>query len=324
MRAVRIHAPGGPEKLVYEEVPDPSPGPGEALVEIEAAGVNFIDVYRRTGLYPIALPAINGSEGAGTVVAVGPGVREVAVGDRVAYQGVLGSYAERAVAPANQLVRLPEGVSTKQGAVLMLQGMTAHYLACTTYPLERGDTCLVHAAAGGVGLLLCQIAKLRGARVVGTVSTSEKAALAREAGADEVILYVERDFEVEVKRVMAGAGVQVVYDSVGLATFEKSLRCLARRGMMVLFGQSSGPVAPFDPQTLNRLGSLFLTRPNLADYVATREELLERAGQVMNWAREGRLRLRIALELPLSQAAEAHRLLEARSTAGKILLIPGA
>jgi len=206
----------------------------------------------------------------------------------------------------------------------MLQGMTAHYLACTTYPLERGDTCLVHAAAGGVGLLLCQIAKLRGARVVGTVSTSEKAALAREAGADEVILYVERDFEVEVKRVMAGAGVQVVYDSVGLATFEKSLRCLARRGMMVLFGQSSGPVAPFDPQTLNRLGSLFLTRPNLADYVATREELLERAGQVMNWAREGRLRLRIALELPLSQAAEAHRLLEARSTAGKILLIPGA
>ena len=324
MRAVRIHAPGGPEKLVYEEVPDPSPGPGEALVEIEAAGVNFIDVYRRTGLYPIALPAINGSEGAGTVVAVGPGVREVAVGDRVAYQGVLGSYAERAVAPANQLVRLPEGVSTKQGAALMLQGMTAHYLACTTYPLERGDTCLVHAAAGGVGLLLCQIAKLRGARVVGTVSTSEKAALAREAGADEVILYVERDFEVEVKRVMAGAGVQVVYDSVGQATFEKSLRCLARRGMMVLFGQSSGPVAPFDPQTLNRLGSLFLTRPNLADYVATREELLERAGQVMNWAREGRLRLRIALELPLSQAAEAHRLLEARSTAGKILLIPGA
>ena len=324
MRAVRIHAPGGPEKLVYEEVPDPSPGPGEALVEIEAAGVNFIDVYRRTGLYPIALPAINGSEGAGTVVAMGPGVLEVAVGDRVAYQGVLGSYAERAVAPAKQLVRLPEGVSTKQGAALMLQGMTAHYLACTTYPLERGDTCLVHAAAGGVGLLLCQIAKLRGARVVGTVSTSEKAALAREAGADEVILYVERDFEVEVKRVMAGAGVQVVYDSVGQATFEKSLRCLARRGMMVLFGQSSGPVAPFDPQTLNRLGSLFLTRPNLADYVATREELLKRAGQVMNWVREGRLRLRIALELPLSQAAEAHRLLEARSTAGKILLIPGA
>jgi len=324
LRAVRIHAPGGPEKLVYEEVPDPSPGPGEALVEIEAVGVNFIDVYRRTGLYPIALPAINGSEGAGTVVALGPGVREVAVGDRVAYQGVLGSYAERAVAPAKQLVRLPEGVSTKQGAALMLQGMTAHYLACTTYPLERGDTCLVHAAAGGVGLLLCQIAKLRGARVVGTVSTSEKAALAREAGADEVILYVERDFEVEVKRVMAGAGVQVVYDSVGQATFEKSLRCLARRGMMVLFGQSSGPVAPFDPQTLNRLGSLFLTRPNLADYVATREELLKRAGQVMNWVREGRLRLRIALELPLSQAAEVHRLLEARSTAGKILLIPGA
>ena len=324
MRAVRIHAPGGPEKLVYEEVPDPSPGPGEALVEIEAAGVNFIDVYRRTGLYPIALPAINGSEGAGTVVALGPGVREVAVGDRVAYQGVLGSYAERAVAPAKQLVRLPEGVSTKQGAALMLQGMTAHYLACTTYPLERGDTCLVHAAAGGVGLLLCQIAKLRGARVVGTVSTSEKARLAREAGADEVILYVERDFEVDLKRVMAGAGVQVVYDSVGQATFDKSLRCLARRGMIVLFGQSSGPVAPFDPQTLNRLGSLFLTRPKLDDYVATREELLERAGQVMGWVREGRLRLRIALELPLSQAAEAHRLLEARSTAGKILLIPGA
>ena len=324
MKAVRIHAPGGPEKLVYEDVPDPIAGPGEALVAIEAAGVNFIDVYRRTGLYPIAFPAINGSEGAGTVVALGPGVSEVAAGDRVAYQGTMGSYAERAVVPAKQLVRLPEGVSTRQGAALMLQGMTAHYLACATYPLGPGHACLVHAAAGGVGLLLCQIAKLRGARVIGTVSTSEKAALAREAGADEVILYVERDFEAELKRLTAGAGVQVVYDSVGKASFERSLQCLARRGMMVLFGQSSGPVPPFDPQALNRRGSLFLTRPKLDDYVATREELLERAGQVMDWVREGRLRLRIAAELPLSQAAEAHRRLEARATAGKILLIPGA
>jgi NADPH2:quinone reductase len=322
MNAIRVHATGGPEVLRSEDVAQPAPGPGQVLVKVEAAGVNFIDIYQRRGLYPVPLPFTPGQEAAGTVAAVGPGVTEVQPGDRVAYTGVLGAYAEYAVVPAARLVVLPEGIDARRGAAAMLQGMTAHYLACTTYPLKPGDTCLVHAAAGGVGLLLCQIAKRRGARVIGTVSTREKAALAREAGADEVILYTEQDFEAEVKRLTRGAGVNVVYDSVGQTTFAKSLDCLAPRGMLVLYGQSSGPVGPFDPQLLGQKGSLFLTRPSLAHYVATRDELLARAGEVLGWVRAGTLKLRIGREFPLAQAAAAHRALEGRETTGKVLLIP--
>ena len=322
MKAVRVHAVGGPDVLRVEEVDRPPPGPGQVLVKIAAAGVNFVDVYQRNGLYPVERPFTLGQEAAGTVTGIGPGVREVKVGDRVAYAGVLGAYAEFAAVPADRLVPLPNEVSPKQGATLMLQGMTAHYLACTTYPLKLGDTCLVHAAAGGVGLLLCQIAKLRGARVIGTVSTAAKAELARAAGADEVILYTERDFEEEVKRLTGGAGVQVVYDSVGKTTFAKGLNCLAPRGMMVLFGQASGPVGALDPLVLMQKGSLFLTRPTVLTYIATRVELLARAGEVLGWVRDGRLRVRIGGEFPLAQAADAHRELEARRTTGKLLLIP--
>ena len=322
MKTIRVHAPGGPEALQFEETERPAPGPGQVLVKIEAAGVNFIDIYQRTGHYKVPLPFIPGQEAAGIVAAVGPGVAEPRVGDRVAYATVLGAYAEYAVVPADRVVGLPDGVSAKQGAAAMLQGTTAHYLATSTYPLKPGDTCLVHAAAGGVGLLLCQIAKLRGARVMGTVSTREKAALARGAGADEVILYTERDFETEVKRLTNGAGLRVIYDSVGKTTFEKGLSCLALRGMMVLYGQSSGPVGPFDPQVLNQKGSLFLTRPTLVHYIATRAELLARAGEVLGWIERGMLKVRIERELPLAQAAEAQRLLEGRKTTGKVLLIP--
>ncbi len=322
MKAIRVHAPGGPEALRYEDVERPVPGPGQVLVKIEAAGVNFIDVYQRTGHYKVPVPFTLGQEAAGPVAAVGPGVAEPRVGDRVAYTSILGAYAEYAVVPADRVVALPDGVSVKQGAAAMLQGLTAHYLATTTYPLKPGDTCLVHAAAGGAGLLLCQIAKLRGARVLGTVSTREKAALARGAGADEVILYTEQDFEAEVKRLTNGAGLQVVYDSVGKTTFEKGLNCLVRRGMMVLFGQSSGPVGLFDPQVLNQKGSLFLTRPTVAHYIATRAELLARAGDVLGWIKDGKLKVRIDRELPLAQAAEAQRLLEGRKTTGKVLLTP--
>ena len=322
MKAIRVEASGAPEVLRYADVPQPTPGPGQALVKIDAAGVNYVDVYQRTGLYPVQLPLILGQEAGGTVTAVGPGVSEVKVGHRVAYAHVLGAYAEYAAVPAERLVVLPNGVSTKQGAAAMLQGMTAHYLATTTYPLKPGDTCLVHAAAGGVGLLLCQIAKLRGARVFGTASTEEKAQLAREAGAEEVILYTREDFEAAVKRLTEGAGVQVIYDSVGKTTFAKGLSCLAPRGMMVLYGQSSGPVGPFDPQVLSRSGSLFLTRPTLAHYIATRDELVARAEEVLDWVRQGKLALRIEHEFPLAEAAEAHRQLEARKTTGKVLLIP--
>ncbi|HEX4628380.1 MAG TPA: quinone oxidoreductase, partial [Gemmatimonadales bacterium] len=263
-----------------------------------------------------------GQEAAGVVTALGPGVSTPGVGDRVAYTNVLGAYAEYAIVPADRVVVLPDEVSTKQGAALMLQGLTAQYLATTTYPLKPGDTCLVHAAAGGVGLLLCQIAKIRGARVLGTVSTREKAALARAAGADELIRYTERDFEAEVKRLTNGVGLQVIYDSVGQTTFEKGLNCLAPRGMMVLYGQSSGPVGPFNPLVLSQKGSLFLTRPTLGHYVATRAELLARASEVLGWVRSGAVKLRIERELPLPSAAEAHRLLEGRKTTGKVLLIP--
>lgn len=322
MKAIRIHQYGGLEMLRYEEVPAPVPGPGQVLVRLEAIGLNFIDTYERKGLYPVELPHTLGTEAAGTVAEVGPGVTDFAPGDRVAYTGVPGAYAELAVVPAERLVPVPAGVTVKQAAAVILQGMTAHYLASSTRPLHRGDTCLVHAAAGGLGLLLCQIARRRGARVIGTVSTEAKAALARAAGADEIILYTVQDFEPEVKRLTGGAGVQVVYDSVGKTTFLKGLNCLARRGMMVLCGQSSGPVDPVDPQLLNQKGSLFLTRPSLFHYIATRDELVARAGEVLGWVVEGKLAVRIDREYALSEAAAAHRALESRQTAGKVLLIP--
>ena len=322
MKAVRVHTPGGPDVLKYEDVPEPQPKAGEAIVRIDAAGLNYVDVYYRSGLYKAELPMTLGLEAGGTVTAVGPNVTEVKVGDKVAYTGVAGAYAQFAAVPAQRLVVLPASVSTRQGAAAMLQGMTAHYLACSTYPLKKGDTCLVHAAAGGVGLLLCQIAKMRGARVIGTVSTEEKAKLAREAGADEVILYTKQDFEAEVKRLTSGKGVQVVYDSVGKTTFDKGFNCLALRGLMVLYGQSSGPLGPFDPQVLNAKGSLFLTRPSLVHHVATRDELLARSGDVLGWIRDGKLRLRTEFEFALKDAAEAHRALEGRKTTGKVLLIP--
>ena len=322
MKAIRVHSPGGPEALRYEDVPQPSPAAGDVLVKVEAAGVNYIDVYQRTGMYKVATPFTLGQEAAGVVTAVGPGVSDPKPGDRVAYTSILGAYAEYAVVPADRVVVLPDGVTTRQAAAAMVQGMTAHYLACTTYPLKAGDTCLVHAAAGGVGLLLCQIASRRGARVIGTVSTREKAALARDAGARDVILYTEQDFEAEAKRLTNGLGLQVVYDSVGKTTFEKGLNCLARRGMMVLYGQSSGPVGSFDPQVLNQKGSLFLTRPTIAHYIATRAELVARAWEVLAWVKSGTLKLRIEHEFSLAEAAEAHRALEARKTTGKLLLIP--
>jgi NADPH2:quinone reductase len=322
MKAIRIHTPGGPEALKFDDVPEPTPGPGQALVKLAAAGVNFIDVYFRTGMYKAELPLTIGMEAGGTVTAVGANVSEVKVGDKVAYTGVTGAYAEQAVVPASKLVVLPAGVSTKQGAAAMLQGMTAHYLACSTYPLKKGDTCLVHAAAGGVGLLLCQIAKLRGARVIGTVSTDDKAKLAREAGADETIIYTRQDFEAEVKRMTDGKGVQVVYDAVGKTTWDKSLNSLAPRGLIALYGASSGPIGQIDPQIFNAKGSLFMTRPSLVHYTATREELLQRAGEVLGWVRDGKLKLRMEFEFPLKDAAEAHRALEGRKTTGKVLLTP--
>jgi NADPH2:quinone reductase len=322
MKAVRVHAAGGPEALKFEDVPEPTPKAGEAIVKVDAAGLNFIDVYQRSGLYKLDMPLTLGLEAGGTVTAVAQGVTEVKVGDKVAYTGVPGAYAQYAAVPAARLVVLPQGVGTRQGAAAMLQGMTAHYLACTTYPLKKGDTCLVHAAAGGVGLLLCQMAKMRGARVIGTVSTDEKAKLAREAGADEVILYTKQDFEAETKRITGGKGLQVVYDSVGKTTFEKGFNVLAPRGMMILYGQSSGPVPPFDAGILGAKGSLFLTRPSLFAYTATREELVQRAGDVLGWIRDGKLKLRMEFEFPLKDVAEAHRALEGRKTTGKVLLIP--
>ncbi len=322
MHAIRIQQFGGPEAMGLEELPTPKPGDGQALVRIEAAGVNFIDVYQRTGLYKNPLPYGLGLEGAGVVEAVGGGVTTVRVGDRVAWTGIPGSYATHNVVPADKLVTLPAGVDARAGASAMLQGMTAHYLAHSTYPLKAGDTCVVHAAAGGVGLLLCQMAKRAGARVIGTVSTEEKAKLAREAGAHDVILYTRQDFEAEVKRLTGGKGVQVIYDSVGKDTFEKGFNCLAMRGYMVLYGASSGPVAPLDPQALNAKGSLFLTRPSLFHYTATREDLAKRAGDVLGWIQKGELKLRIGATFPLAEAAKAHQDLEGRRTTGKVLLIP--
>ena len=322
MKAIRVHEYGGPEALSYEEAPLPEPGAGEARVKIEAAGLNFIDVYHRMGRYPAQLPITPGVEGAGVVDAVGPQVADLQPGDRVVYVMQMGSYAEYAVVPAWKLVQVPDDIDIRQAAAVMLQGMTAHYLTRSTYPLRPGDTALVHAAAGGVGLLLVQMAKQRGARVIGTVSTEEKARLAREAGADEVILYTQADFEAETKRLTDGEGVNVVYDSVGKTTFDKSLNCLKPRGYMVLYGQSSGPVPPLDPQVLNAKGSIFLTRPSLGHYAADRAEIVQRAGDLFAWMLAGQLKVRIDKTFPLAEAGEAHRYLEGRKTKGKVLLIP--
>lgn len=322
MQAVTVTRPGGAENLVLQQTNIPEPGPGEVRIKLEAAGVNFIDVYQREGLYPIPTPYTPGMEGAGVVDKVGSGVTDVQVGQRVAYAMVRGSYAQYSVVSADKVVTIPDKVSTQTAAALMLQGMTAHYLALSTFPLQKGHTALIHAAAGGVGLLLVQIAKMRGATVYGTVSTEEKAKLAKEAGADEVILYTEADFEAEVKRLTGGVGVDVVYDSVGKTTFTKSMRSLKPRGYFVLYGQSSGPVEPIDPQILNDNGSLFLTRPSLAHYALTKDELQRRADDLFAWVAQGRLRVRIERTLPLTEAAEAHNLLQSRKTSGKLLLIP--
>lgn len=322
MKAVRVSQHGGAEVLRYEEIPEPAPGKGQARVRLEAVGVNFIDIYQRVGLYPNPPPFVLGMEGAGVVDAVGEGVTEVKEGDRVAYAMELGSYAEHAVVPAWKLAPVPSGIDARSAAALMLQGMTAHYLTYSVRALKSGERALVHAAAGGVGLLLVQLLKRVGVRVFGTVSTEEKARLAAEAGADEVIRYDQEDFAAAVKRLTGGSGVQIVYDSVGKSTFEKSLDCLAPRGYLVLFGQSSGPVPPFDLATLGAKGSLFVTRPTLAHYASRRDELLWRAGELFDWVRSGELKLRIDRALPLAQAAEAHRLLEGRATSGKLLLIP--
>jgi NADPH2:quinone reductase len=320
MKAIQVKETGGPEKMELVDIPAPQPGPKQALVKIAASGVNFIDVYFRTGLYKADLPVTLGQEGAGVVEAVGPEVTEVRRGDRVAYAMARGSYAEFAVVPSWQLVKVPDNMGLNSAAAAMLQGMTAHYLTHSTYPLKSGDTCLVHAAAGGAGRLIVQMAKMRGARVLGTTSTEAKGELARKAGIDEVIYYTRQDFEAEVKRLTDGRGVDVIYDSVGVTTFMQGLNCLRPRGMMVLFGQSGGKVPPLDPTILNTKGSLFLTRPSLAYYCATREELLWRAGDVLQWVASGKLKLAIERTYPLAQVAQAHRDLESRSTAGKLLL----
>lgn len=322
MKAIRVHETGGPEQLRYEDVPMPDPGPEQVRVKVAAAGLNFIDVYHRSGLYPMTPPFTPGSEIAGTVDAVGAEVSGFTVGDRVASVRAIGAYAEYALVPAAMLVRVPEGIELQQAAAAMLQGMTAHYLLYSTYPLKAGETTLIHAAAGGVGLLLVQLAKQIGARVIGTVGNAEKAALAREAGADEVIIYTEEDFIAAVKRITVDRGVDVVYDSVGQSTFEGSLNCLRPRGYLVLFGQASGPVPPFNLQVLNAKGSLFVTRPSLFHYVAERTELDQRAGDLFDWISAGKLKLRIDRSFPLADAAAAHRVLEGRQTAGKVLIIP--
>ena len=322
MKAIRIEGFGGPDVLRLAELPVPSPGPGQIVARVEAAGVNFIDIYHRTGLYPNPLPLVPGMEGAGVVTAVGPGVSLFREGARVAWANVLGSYAEHALVPADRAVAVPTALRADTVAGAMLQGMTAHYLCTSTFPLKKGDTCLVHAAAGGVGLLLVQMAKRRGARVIGTVGTEAKAALARGAGADDVVLYRQEDFLEAVRRLTGGRGVDVVYDSVGKTTAEKSLDCLAPRGMVVFYGNASGPVPAVDPLVLSRKGSLFLTRPSLVHYIADRESLEARSADVLGDAAAGRLQVRIDRTYPLGEAGEAHRALEGRQTTGKVLLIP--
>ena len=322
MKAMRFHQHGGPEVLVYEDAPTPEAGPGEAIVRIEAIGLNYIDTYHRDGLYPVELPCIPGMEAAGTIARIGDGVEGVIVGDRVAYAGALGAYAEEAAVAVDRLVPLPDEISCEVGAAAMLQGMTAHYLAHSSYTLGKDDTALIHAGAGGVGLLLIQMAKRLGARVLTTVSTEEKEQLARAAGADEVIRYTERDFAEDVMTLTDGRGVDVVYDSVGKTTFDKSLDVLRPLGYLVLFGQSSGPVEPVDPGILNIKGSLFLTRPTMAHYIPTREALLQRAGDVLGWIGSGELDLRIGDRFALADAADAHRALQGRKTTGKVVILP--
>ena len=322
MKAVVVRQYGGPDVLQMEERPLPQPGPDQACVRVEAAGVNFRDIYLRSGLHEPRLPLYLGLEGAGVVETVGPDVEDLTPGDRVAWIWVQGSYATHIVTSTSKLVPLPRNMTTRDAAAVIFQGVTAQYLATSCYPVKSGDTCLIHAAAGGVGQLLCQIARMRGARVIGTASTPAKAAIAQEAGADDVIFYREQDFEREVKRMTEGRGVQVVYDSVGKDTFGRSLDSLAPRGYLVLFGQSSGVVPPIDPMALADKGSLFVTRPNLKDYTATRDELLERANEVLGWANSGKLRVRVDETYPLAEAVEAHRAVEQRRTSGKVLLLP--
>ena len=322
MKAVQINEYGGPEALRYQDVPDLTPAGGEALVEIQAVGVNYTDVYSRAGVNPgPPLPRTIGVEGAGTVRSLAPGVSDVAVGDVVAYCSIAGSYAEQAVVPASRLIKMPAGLDARDGAAAMLQGMTAHYLCYSTYPVKQGDRVLIHAGAGGVGLLLIQMVKALGGYVFSTVSTDAKADLAREAGADHVILYTQQDFAEEIKKATNSEGVQAVYDSVGKTTFDQSMACLAPRGYLVLYGQASGPVPAMDPRVLGN-GSLFLTRPGLGDYTATREELEQRAGDVLGWVQSGQLKLRVEHVFPLADASEAHRQLEGRATTGKVLLVP--
>jgi NADPH:quinone reductase len=322
--AVVVRATGGPEVLELGQIEPPKPGDGELLVTVHAAGVNYIDTYHRRGLYPLDLPFTPGKEGAGVVASVGSGVTGVAVGDRVAWgEGSLGAYAQQVVVPAGMAVPVPDGIDDETAAAAMLQGLTAHYLVTSTYPVKPGDTVLVHAAAGGVGLLLTQVAKARGGKVIGTVSTAEKEELAREAGADEVIRYTETDFAEEVTRITGGAGVAVVYDGVGRDTFDKSMTCLSSRGMLALYGASSGPVPPVDPQRLNAGGSLFLTRPTLAHHVATPEELRWRCDELFTAIKADRLKIRIGGRYPLAEASRAHEDLEGRRTTGKLLLFPG-
>lgn len=320
MKRIVVHNPGGPEQMLLEDVPTPVAGPGDVVIDVAAAGVNFIDVYFRTGQYPAEVPITLGSEAAGTVSAVGADVRDLAPGDRVAYAMARGAYAEQAVVPAAKVVAIPDALSFETAAAAMLQGMTAHYLTAATFPVEAGQTCLVHAAAGGAGGLVVQMARLRGARTIGTVSTAEKEREVRALGCDDVIRYTEQDFETEVMALTGGRGVDVVYDSVGRTTFEKGLKVLRPRGMMVLFGQSSGPVASLDPQVLNARGSVYLTRPSLAHYVATREELRDRATAVFDMIATGTLTIRLGGRYPLAEAAQAHRDLEGRRTTGKLLL----
>ncbi len=322
MKAIRVNQTGGPEVLLLEEIPTPAPGPGQALVKIEASGVNFIDIYFRTGLYKHEPPFTNGQEAAGVVEAVGDDVTSVQPGDRVAYTGIPGSYAEYAVVPADRLVTLPESVPTKLAAAVMLQGMTVHYLTHSTFPLMPGHTCLIHAAAGGVGLLMVQVAKMRGAQVIGTCSTADKAEKVKAAGADHVILYSKEDFVAATKEITQDRGVDVAYDSVGEATWQGSMDCLRPRGMLVLFGNASGPVPPINPLMLSQKGSLFLTRPTLAHHVAQRAELEERASDLLGWIGDGRLQVHVGQEYALQDAAQAQIDLAGRKTTGKLLLIP--
>lgn len=322
MKAIQVQKTGGPEVLALADIPVPQPKPNGVVVKVSASGVNFIDIYFREGRYPSSLPFVNGQEASGVVSEIGREVKSWKVGDRVAYAGILGSYAEYATVPAERLVRVPDDISDEQAAAAMLQGMTAHYLVYDTYPLKKGETALIHAAAGGVGLLLVQMAKNIGARVIATAGSENKARLAREAGADEVIVYTQQDFESETKRLTDGKGVHVIYDGVGQSTFEKGLNLLRLRGYMVLFGAASGPVPPFDPSKLAQKGSLFLTRPSLPHYVATPEELQRRAAEVFTLISGGKVKLRIEKAYKLEEAQQAHRDLEARKTTGKLLLVP--